>query len=157
MSEFSFLHDKNKVLEHLHSVLDGAFVNLYTFGYTYWEIDFVSKELDTNKLAASELSIPEIEQWWKSFNNPPIDLHSKESDSNDTLIAMVLTHAMNSLVKSWNVQDDNSLEILFENDGLIIVPPVQDPILGYSWHFRTEKSGEASICNCDELYYRYRL
>ena len=157
MSKYSFLYDKNKVLEHIHSVLDGAFVNLYTYGYTYWELEFVSKELDTNKLIASELITPNPEKWWKSFNNPPIDLASKEKDADDTLSAMVLTHSMNSLVRNWDVHEDNSLEIAFDNNGVIVVPSVQDINLGFSWIMRTEKTEEASICNCDELYYRYRL
>lgn len=157
MTKFLFSHDRARVLEHLHSVLDGAHVNLFTYGYTYWDVDFVSKDLDPNKLSASEILVPDSERWWASLNKPPIDLEAKGADANDTLAALVLTHSMNSLVQQWALRDDNSLEVQFENGGWIIIPPVQDPALGFSWHFRTEKSDEASICNVDEVYYRYRL
>jgi hypothetical protein len=157
MSKFSFVHDKKQVVEHMHSALDGAFINLYTYGYTYWELDFVSKELDTNKFTASKILIPDPDQWWESFKKPPIDLKSKENDRNDTLSAMILTHSMNSLVKEWNIHPDNSLEIHFENKGVIIFPPENDINLGYSWSMRTEEYGKASICNCDEIYYRFKL
>lgn len=132
------------------SMLVGCGLNKISYYITGWDLRFIGKTGPEYSVYASDLEIPNYENWWESVRAMPVDL-SDTNEPNDTIAAIVLFTALNKWpVNDVAIDDQGNLCLTFEN-GSSFKALANVEFVDWTWQIDSE-AGNVITCDSGVLY-----
>jgi hypothetical protein len=149
---------KAEAQDKLSEILVGCSINKVSYFITGWDLRLIGESGPEYNLYAAEIRIPEIDKWWITIGELPINLkNSNEAD--DTIAAMNIFTVTNKWpVSSIAINHQSNLELKFDNGCSLYMPAVVDCV-DWTWEVNTETgtnivSCESGLLSGNESYFK---
>ena len=138
----------------LSNLLIGCSINLVTYYVTDWIFRVIGNEGHEREIRASEIVVPNIEEWNNSFKNLPTDLlNTHEPD--DVIAAAIVFSVLNKWpIAKVSITKESDLVLTFENKTTFTVKAHVEYI---DWTWQVDEANGENIVFCDSGELTYNI
>ncbi|MEM1037667.1 MAG: hypothetical protein AAGI14_13005 [Pseudomonadota bacterium] len=135
--------------EVLRKTLLGSSINSITCFITGWELRLTSHPPSLSEeyyLEASEIIVPNENEWWASLKETPVSL-AVDHDDDLVLASIILFRALNMhSIKAIEVLDEGDIYLTFQNDTTACIKGRCDPV---DWTWDLKKFDKSHLLKCE--------
>lgn len=129
---------KSKAQGRISKMLMGCSINNITYYITGWELRFIGKSGPEYTVIASEITLPNITQWWSSVGGLPLNL-SEANEPDDTMSAIAIFTVLNKWpVSRVDIDAEGNLSLGFENGCILCISALVEQV-DWTWQVSIEK------------------
>ena len=133
------------------AMLTGCSINKVTYYITGWEFRLIGEDGPEYTVHAMDVSIPNVEQWWSSIKDPPVNLKDT-NEQDDTIAAICIFTVVNKWPISSVTIDPHGILILVFANGCVLNLLATVEYVEWSWQIADENSKVLLICDGGDFY-----
>jgi len=135
---------------HILAMLSGCSINKVCYFITGWEFRLIGEDGPEYIIHATDVSVPNKEQWWGSIKNPPTNLKDT-NEPDDTIAALSVFTVINKWPVSGVTIDSGILNLAFTNGCVIqLLATVEN--VEWSWQIASENNKLILTCDGGDFY-----
>jgi len=147
----SIVISNKEAQDYLSNILVGCSINKVSYYITGWDLRLISDNGTEYSIYASDIKVPNIDQWLNSIIQPPVNINDT-NELEDTITAIIIFTVINKWpINKIQIDSQGNLYMEFGNGSSVNLLAVVEHV-DWTWKITTESNKNIVLCDSGVLY-----